>query len=72
MSADQLSGDAVAAQGRSGRVVMLVHSPVGPDSRVTKQARSMAERGWDVVILAPGKVDYEVDVGQARIEVVEL
>jgi glycosyltransferase involved in cell wall biosynthesis len=51
---------------------MLVHSPVGPDSRVTKQARSMAERGWEVVLLAPGEVDYPVDIGKARLEILSL
>lgn len=55
-----------------GRVVMLVHSPVGPDSRVTKQARSVSERGWEVVLLAPAKVDYPVDIGTAQIQVVNL
>lgn len=55
-----------------GRVVMLVHGPVGPDSRVTKQARSMSDRGWDVVLLAPRAVDYPVDVGAARIQLVAL
>ena len=34
-----------------GRVVMLVDNDVERDSRVQKQARSMAERGWDVTLL---------------------
>jgi glycogen synthase len=62
----------VAPTAGRGRVVMLVHSPVGPDSRVTKQARSMAELGWDVVLLAPGEVDYPIDIGRARLEIVDL
>lgn len=34
-----------------GRVVMLVDNDVERDSRVQKQARSMAEAGWDVTLL---------------------
>jgi len=34
-----------------GRVVMLVDNDVERDSRVQKQARSMADLGWDVILL---------------------
>ncbi len=34
-----------------GRIVMLVDNDVVRDSRVQKQARSAAERGWDVILL---------------------
>ena len=34
-----------------GRIVMLVDNDVDRDSRVQKQARSSAERGWEVILL---------------------
>lgn len=37
--------------GSRGRIVMLVDNNVTPDSRVQKEARSAAERGWDVTLL---------------------
>nr|BFF23499.1 hypothetical protein GCM10025732_14640 [Glycomyces mayteni] len=33
------------------RIVMLVHNNVKGDSRVQKQARSIAALGWDVTLL---------------------
>lgn len=38
-------------QSTKGRVVMLVDNDVKRDSRVQKQAQSMAEAGWDVTLL---------------------
>ncbi len=51
---------------------MLVHTKLGADSRVIKQARSMTARGWDVVILAAGAADHEVDIGSATVTVVRI
>ncbi|UWE08463.1 glycosyltransferase family 4 protein [Actinacidiphila bryophytorum] len=39
------------ARERRGRVVMLVDNGVNGDSRVQKQARSMADAGWEVTLL---------------------
>jgi glycogen(starch) synthase len=39
------------AGGAKGRVVMLVDNDVERDSRVQKQARSMADAGWQVTLL---------------------
>ncbi|HET7385972.1 MAG TPA: glycosyltransferase family 4 protein [Nocardioidaceae bacterium] len=57
-----------------GRVVMLVDNRVEGDSRVQKQARSMAERGWDVVLLgrSPDKRDHRWRLGDARVRLVAM
>lgn len=54
---DPVARGSAAGAGATDRVVMLVDNDVVRDSRVQKQARSMAEAGWDVVLLgkAPGK-----------------
>ena len=46
-----------AAEGTRGRVVMLVDNDIERDSRVQKQARSMAALGWDVTMLGRGQPD---------------
>lgn len=52
-----------------GRVVILVDNDVSRDSRVQKQARSMADAGWDVVLLGqtPGKQPRRWQLGKARV-----
>lgn len=57
---------------RRGRVVMLCHTDFGPDSRVVKQARSMSERGWEVIVLATGNVVKGLDLRGARVLVIEV
>ena len=63
-------------QGRRGRgrVVMLVDNGVEGDSRVQKQARSMAERGWDVVLLgkSPDNKEHRWKLGDARVRLVPV
>lgn len=55
-----------------GRVVILVDNDVSRDSRVQKQARSMADAGWDVVLLgqAPGKQPRRWKLGDAEVRLV--
>ena len=57
-----------------GRVVMLVDNGVEGDSRVQKQARSMAERGWDVVLLgkSPDNKEHRWKIGDARVRLVPV
>ena len=57
-----------------GRVVMLVDNKVEGDSRVQKQARSMAERGWDVVLLgkSPDNKEHRWRLGDARVRLVPV
>ena len=54
-----------------GRVVMLVDNNVTPDSRVQKEARSAAERGWDVTLLGqyrPGsKLEWKIGKAKVRL-----
>jgi glycogen(starch) synthase len=52
-----------------GRVVILVDNDVSRDSRVQKQARSMADAGWDVVLLgtAAGKQPRRWRLGDAEV-----
>ncbi len=49
---------------------MLVHNNVKGDSRVQKQARSIAELGWDVTLfgMSPDTSLYEGTIGKARVE----
>jgi len=59
---------------RPTKVVMLVDNDVRRDSRVQKQARSMAERGWDVTLLGINRSAEPVapwKVGEATVELVE-
>ena len=55
-----------------GRVVILVDNDVARDSRVQKQARSMADAGWDVVLLGqtPGKQPRRWRLGDAEVRLV--
>ncbi|HEU4514800.1 MAG TPA: glycosyltransferase family 4 protein [Nocardioidaceae bacterium] len=55
-----------------GRVVILVDNDVSRDSRVQKQARSMADAGWDVVLLGqtPGKQPRRWKLGKAEVRLV--
>lgn len=57
-----------------GRVVMLVDNRVEGDSRVQKQARSAAERGWDVVLLgrSPDRDVHRWKIGDARVRLVPV
>ncbi|MDO9380903.1 MAG: glycosyltransferase family 4 protein [Nocardioidaceae bacterium] len=57
-----------------GRVVMLVHKAVEGDSRVQKQARSAAERGWDVVLLgrSPDGHEHVSHLGEAEVRLVPV
>jgi hypothetical protein len=54
-----------------GRVVMLVDNKVTPDSRVQKEARSAAQRGWNVTLLGyhrPGsKTEWTIGKAQVRL-----
>lgn len=63
----------VASHSR-GRIVMLVDNNVTPDSRVQKQARSAAERGWDVTLLGhkrgTGRTRWKL--GKAKVQLVEV
>jgi glycosyltransferase involved in cell wall biosynthesis len=49
--------------GKPPHVVMLVDNPVVGDSRVQKQARSIAERGWRVTIVGRRLDPHEPDSG---------
>ena len=53
---------------------MLVDNGVEGDSRVQKQARSMAERGWDVVLLgkSPDNKEHRWKIGDARVRLVPV
>jgi glycogen(starch) synthase len=65
---------ATVANRSRGRIVMLVDNNVAPDSRVQKQARSAAERGWDVTLLGhkrgPGPTRWKL--GEAKVQLVEV
>lgn len=54
-----------------GRIVMLVDNDVTRDSRVQKEARSAAERGWDVILLGEkrgaGPTRWMLDGAQVRL-----
>ncbi len=52
-----------------GRVVMLVGNGVRNDSRVQKEARSAAERGWDVVLIgrSPSRQVESFPLGAAEV-----
>lgn len=53
---------------------MLVDNPVAQDSRVQKQARSAAERDWNVTLLGqqrgPGRTTWRL--GKARVQLIEV
>lgn len=53
---------------------MLVDNGVEGDSRVQKQARSMADRGWDVVLLGStyGEKTRRWRIGEARVRLVPV
>lgn len=57
-----------------GRVVMLVDNGVDGDSRVQKEARSAAERGWDVILLgrSPDRQVRTWRIGDARVRLVPV
>lgn len=65
--------------GTRGRVVMLVDNSVAGDSRVQKQARSAADRGWDVILLGCRRRSAQLDhlpsrwrIGRARVRLLRL
>ena len=71
----QVETHVVEAPKRSrGRVVMLVDNHVVQDSRVQKQARSAAERGWNVTLLGQqrgaGRTTWRL--GKARVQLVKV
>ena len=53
---------------------MLVDNKVEGDSRVQKEARSMADRGWDVVLLgkSPDNKEHRWRLGEARVRLVPV
>jgi glycosyltransferase involved in cell wall biosynthesis len=53
---------------------MLVDNKVEGDSRVQKEARSAAERGWDVVLLgkSPDRQTHRWTLGDARVRLVPV
>jgi glycogen(starch) synthase len=57
-----------------GRVVMLVDNKVEGDSRVQKEARSAADRGWDVVLLgkSPDRHTHRWMLGDARVRLIPV
>ena len=59
---------------RRGRIVMLVDNNVTPDSRVQKQARSAAERGWHVTLLGRrrDKERAKWRLGGANVQLVDV
>lgn len=59
---------------KRGRVVMLVDNRVEGDSRVQKEARSMAARGWDVVLLgrSPDRQPHHWKIGDARVRLIPM
>jgi glycogen(starch) synthase len=72
---DQVVSRATPVESRSrGRIVMLVDNNVTPDSRVQKQARSAAERGWDVTLLGhkrgAGRTRWKL--GKAKVQLIEV
>jgi glycosyltransferase involved in cell wall biosynthesis len=72
---DHVVGQAAPVATRSrGRIVMLVDNNVTPDSRVQKQARSAAERGWDVTLLGQkrGSGRTRWKLGKAKVHLVEV
>jgi glycogen synthase len=52
------------------RIAMLVHNSVKGDSRVQKEARSIAALGWDVTLfgISPDAHHYEGAIGEAKVE----
>jgi hypothetical protein len=72
---DHVVSQATPLASRSrGRIVMLVDNNVTPDSRVQKQARSAAERGWDVTLLghkrSAGRTRW--NLGKAKVQLIEV
>ena len=72
---DHSVGQVASVASRSrGRIVMLVDNNVTPDSRVQKQARSAADRGWDVTLLGhkrgTGRTRWKL--GKAKVQLVEV
>lgn len=58
---------------RPPRVVMLVDNPVRRDSRVQKQAQSMAARGYKVTLLGrAGRPPLKWRLGDARVRLIEV
>ncbi|MFC9246456.1 glycosyltransferase family 4 protein [Streptomyces sp. NPDC057136] len=57
-----------------GKIVMLVDNGVNGDSRVQKEARSMAAAGWDVVLLgkSPTKKDQRWQLGDAEVRLLHV
>lgn len=57
-----------------GRVVMLVDNNVNRDSRVQKEARSAAERGWDVTLLGrkAGAGPVRWRLGRAKVQLIDV
>ena len=58
-----------------GRVVMLVDNAIEGDSRVQKQARSMADAGWEVSLIgvtSPGGRRLRWQIGDAEAQLVRL
>jgi glycogen synthase len=55
-----------------GKIAMIVDNDVVRDSRVQKQARSAADRGWDVILLGihrnPGQQRTRWRIGNARVK----
>lgn len=60
-----------ASEKTRGRIVMLVDNDVVRDSRVQKQARSAAERGWEVFLIGitqkPNGTTMRWTVGDAKV-----
>lgn len=56
------------------RVVMLVPNTVRVDSRVQKEARSIAELGWDVTLIgiSPDRRRYTGTLGKAQVRLIPL
>ncbi|MEV0097108.1 glycosyltransferase family 4 protein [Streptomyces sp. NPDC050738] len=57
-----------------GRVVMLVDNAVNGDSRVQKSARTMAEAGWDVILLgqSPDRRTRSWQLGEAEVRLIPV
>lgn len=58
-----------------GRLVMLVYNNIAFDSRVQKQARSAAERGWDVTLIgkrAKSDTVLEWKIGKAEARLIHV
>ncbi len=60
--------------GRRPRVAILVDNDVRRDSRVQKQARSMAEHGWEVRVLglAPLGAEEQWHIGGAEVHLIKV